>query len=442
MVGVREVMSTNPEMYQTTLRSMFGNNLPQKFYHVPNFGGPSFDLLCDIHGLSPEGNICAKRILVVLAMEFPEIQFCPTLPDLVQLFLRYLTESEAYVASKLLLSRSMYLTSPNSSRIPPTHFFAGSFKGTLASCRVFDMLVKQYIPRLHESLKTHELSVGVMLYHRWFNRLFVDVVPMKTVMRIFDSYLLEGIKGIFRIGLAILQHCEEDLVKCENSQDFVAVLATFHYFGFDDAIFDLAHDIPLRRAALGQLYHKSFVKLGVVKEPHAHVYYYPKNLHCSQIVSEDEFEMLWSWLPLNLRIRDPHLEFNSADQGVSLKYMLSIINKFEFTLFIIRSSEDRVFGFFASSAWDTSRLHFFGNGECFVWTMRPSPDHYKWIPGHANDRMQYVDTDSISLGAGPSAIVLHDDLSITSHACPTFQSPPLGLLSNFTSLCVEVYSIH
>eukprot|EP00026_Physarum_polycephalum_P004789 Phypoly_transcript_04813.p1 GENE.Phypoly_transcript_04813~~Phypoly_transcript_04813.p1 ORF type:complete len:535 (+),score=80.26 Phypoly_transcript_04813:413-2017(+) len=438
IVGVTEALAANPNMYQTALRTIFGEKAPQKFYRVPNFGGPSFDLLCDSHALSPEGHESAQRILVVLAMENPDIQFCPTLPDLVQLLLRYLPEPEAYVASKLLLDRSVH--SPK--KAYGVQYFAGSFKGTLASCRVFDLLVKQFIPRLHASLKKRELSVGVMLYHKWFNRLFVDIVPMKTVLRIFDSYLLEGLKGIFRIGLAILKHCEEDLVKCNNDQEFSAVLSSFYYFGFDDALFDDAHAIPLRRAALTTLYLQSYQKLGAIKEPFAHVYYRPKNLQSSHNIAEDEFELLWTWLPPALRIRDPHLEFTSSEHGFSLQYMLSKIEHFEKTLFVIRSTENRVFGFFASSPWNTARCQFFGERESFVFTMRPSPDHYLWTPGHANDRMQYVTEKAISLGAGPPAIALHDDLTITSHACPTFQSPPLGLLSNFGALCVEVYSIH
>jgi hypothetical protein len=54
--------------------------------------------------------------------------------------------------------------------------------------------------------------------------------------------------------------------------------------------------------------------------------------------------MLWTWLPPTMRIRDPHLEFTSSEHGCSLKYMLSKIESFEFTLFIIRSTEDRVCG--------------------------------------------------------------------------------------------------
>ena len=40
--------------------------------------------------------------------------------------------------------------------------------------------------------------------------------------------------------------------------------------------------------------------------------------------------------------KDPHLEFTTAEDGTSLNYMLSKIGDFEFTIFIIRSTEDRV----------------------------------------------------------------------------------------------------
>lgn len=49
-----------------------------------------------------------------------------------------------------------------------------------------------------------------------------------------------------------------------------------------------AYSIPLRRAALGNLYVQTYQKLGNVKEPYSHVYYHPKNLQQSEIIQEDE----------------------------------------------------------------------------------------------------------------------------------------------------------
>lgn len=57
MVGVKDMMAQTPDLYQASLRVMFGNSPPKKFYKVPNFGGPNFDLLCDGHALSAEGSV-------------------------------------------------------------------------------------------------------------------------------------------------------------------------------------------------------------------------------------------------------------------------------------------------------------------------------------------------------------------------------------------------
>ena len=61
MIGVKDILYDNPDMFENTLRTMFGDNPPQKFYRVPNFGGPSFDLLCDDHALSPELKVSYLR---------------------------------------------------------------------------------------------------------------------------------------------------------------------------------------------------------------------------------------------------------------------------------------------------------------------------------------------------------------------------------------------
>ncbi len=109
--------------------------------------------------------------------------------------------------------------------------------------------------------------------------------------------------------------------------------------------------------------------------------------------------MVWAWLPNHLRIRDPNLEFTSYENGTSLAYMLSKISRCEFTLFVIKANDLSVFGFVATSAWNSCRCIYFGDAECFVWTLQP-PEKYRYMPDHQNRRMQYVCSDSISLGAG------------------------------------------
>lgn len=441
MVGSRDALYHAPDGYQMTLQSMFDLHLPSKFHHVPTFGGPSFDTLCHTDDLTHQGIICAQRILCVLAMENPDVHVCPILPDLVQLFLHYLHEPEAYVATKLLLLRSKTLRKhPQQSA---TLFFPVDHKGEKALCHSFDRLVKRFIPTLYAYMKQHKFSVATIIFHKWFLRLFVGAFPMKTVLRIFDIFLLDGLKGLFRVGLVILKSCAPKLTsKPYHAAEFSEFLSSFTHHKVDalQSCPIQTKSLSVPRATIGAMYTRHLRKLVGVQEPSPTVYYRPKNLHTSELIAEDEFERLWTWLPTKLRIRDPKLEFSSAILGRSLRYTLHMIGEFQHTLFIIRSSEDTVFGFFASSSWKHQHHKYFGDRDCFVWTLRPSPAVYRWSNASANDHMQHVDSHSISLGAGPPAVVIHEDY-ITTNECPTFQNPPLAKDIDFEYARIEIYSV-
>ena len=50
---------------------------------------------------------------------------------------------------------------------------------------------------------------------QWFLTLFSIYFPFETVVRIWDIYLVEGRKTLFRIALAILKINEKELMEAE-----------------------------------------------------------------------------------------------------------------------------------------------------------------------------------------------------------------------------------
>ena len=55
---------------------------------------------------------------------------------------------------------------------------------------------------------------------KWFVTLYIGELPDKLVLRIFDTFLFEGTKILYRMGLAILKIKEHSLVK---AQDFGSI---------------------------------------------------------------------------------------------------------------------------------------------------------------------------------------------------------------------------
>lgn len=61
----------------------------------------------------------------------------------------------------------------------------------------------------------------------WFITLFADYLPITAVIRIFDIYLMEGRKILFRIALAIFKLCEKDLMLATDLELPLTLLKKF-----------------------------------------------------------------------------------------------------------------------------------------------------------------------------------------------------------------------
>lgn len=76
---------------------------------------------------------------------------------------------------------------------------------------------KKYLPKLFSKFEAIDLSPQ-MYASRWFITLFADYFPMELVVRIFDIYLMEGRKILFRIALAIFKLLEKELMPAEDQE--------------------------------------------------------------------------------------------------------------------------------------------------------------------------------------------------------------------------------
>ncbi|KAG5182552.1 hypothetical protein JKP88DRAFT_277917 [Tribonema minus] len=92
----------------------------------------------------------------------------------------------------------------------------------------FDRLLERELPRLHAHFKTTQLqlevsrvprssarrsgAVAVVLVSQWLLTLFAYSLPLPTLVRAWDALLMDGWKGVFRLGIARLRDVQEQLV--------------------------------------------------------------------------------------------------------------------------------------------------------------------------------------------------------------------------------------
>ncbi|CAL5325968.1 unnamed protein product [Camellia sinensis] len=76
----------------------------------------------------------------------------------------------------------------------------------------FDSLVREHMPKLGEHF-TQEMINPSMYASQWFITVFSYSFPFHLALRIWDVFLHEGVKIIFKVGLALLKYCHGDLIK-------------------------------------------------------------------------------------------------------------------------------------------------------------------------------------------------------------------------------------
>ena len=97
------------------------------------------------------------------------------------------------------------------------------FPGLKKRFYIFIKLVEKYMPKIFQRLIKYG-AYPTMYASQWFFTLFTNCLSFKVVARIFDCYLLEGEKIIFRIALAILKLNENELLKAKGFEIFLSQL--------------------------------------------------------------------------------------------------------------------------------------------------------------------------------------------------------------------------
>lgn len=126
----------------------------------------------------------------------------------------------------------------------------------------FENLVKALLPKLGDHF-SKEMITPSMYASQWFITVFAYSFPFHLALRIWDVFLNEGVRIVFKVGLALLKYCQDDLVKLPFEKLIVA-LRNFPEDALDpDTLLPLAYSIKVSEqlAILKEEYEKQNGKL-------------------------------------------------------------------------------------------------------------------------------------------------------------------------------------
>jgi hypothetical protein len=232
------------------------------------------------------------------------------------------------------------------------------------------------------------------------------------VLRVFDSFLEEGSKILYRVALGLIKIYHHQILQIKNTEEFWREMKDLTRQPLSPAhLMKVSFSIDFLRSDFTKLEKKNKRRVSNLSEPH-YVYYRPKIIQSSSIIPDEEvltlslfsdtllkFEIIWSFLLDRYRILDPKLLYYSGNDGFSLRTVLAKTDSKKPTLVLIKTNKNAVFGAYLSEEWRKDPSTYFGGSESFVFSLHPHELKYGWAPGNPNFFAMVTDT-TLSIGHG------------------------------------------
>ncbi|KAM6099619.1 growth hormone-regulated TBC protein 1 isoform 3-T3 [Theristicus caerulescens] len=127
-----------------------------------------------------------------------------------------------FIAGYLILitkneEESFWLLDALIGRILPD-YYSPAMLGLKTDQEVLGELVKMKVPAVAELMERHGV-MWTLVVSRWFICLFIDILPVETVLRIWDCLFYEGSKIIFRVALTLIKQHQAFILEATNFPD-------------------------------------------------------------------------------------------------------------------------------------------------------------------------------------------------------------------------------
>ncbi|KAL6110205.1 uncharacterized protein ACO6RY_19336 [Pungitius sinensis] len=332
--------------------------------------------------LNKAGLNSVKKILICLGKCFPDMKFCPILAELVSLLLHF-SEDEAECFHSV--SRLICYDDPNKRYIDQT------FLTYRASCMTFGDLANRCCRGIRKLIASSHQNL-FEFYSDWTMWIFADL-PFTYAIRVLDVYLSEGYKVLYRVALALLSLYKVSVSsRVADVEDFRTDMKRFvqsvaRHCTAEDL---LQRAFMIRMATRRELNLLFYANMDALMQKGVGTHQKRQSVETvnfssvsSCVVTGTEMRVVWAWIPERFALFSPVRLFSTAEHGRSLASFYSHVEGNKPAVLIIKTMSEEVFGAFLSTdvierkKHDSEGLTYFGTGECFVFTLRPSMERYQ-----------------------------------------------------------------
>lgn len=168
-------------------------------------------------GKYSEGQMLLFRVLRCLALRNPSVGYCQGMGFSCALFLMYMPEEAAFWTMNQVLLADRYNHVAN--------LYIDGFPLLFQAFHILERLMRKFVPKL--CVHFEEASLTTMTYAtKWFQMVYAEF-PRELVVLIWDVFLCEGWRILYRMAIAILLLKERELLAANPME-----------------LLELVHDLP------------------------------------------------------------------------------------------------------------------------------------------------------------------------------------------------------
>lgn len=154
-----------------------------------------------------------RRVLLAYSVHNPDVEYCQGFNRLVAIALLFMAEEDAFWCLVYIIEHLM---------TPEYYSRDKQLIGAQVDQEVLKELLAEKLPKLNNHFDNHGVDPALFTLN-WFLCVFVDTVPVKTYLHIWDAFLFEGSKVLFRYAIAIFKYMESALLK---QADYMSIYNT------------------------------------------------------------------------------------------------------------------------------------------------------------------------------------------------------------------------
>ncbi|XP_065601694.1 TBC1 domain family member 2A [Cyrtonyx montezumae] len=170
------------------------------------------------HFSSPTSQLIPKlrRVLLAFSWHNPAIGYCQGLNRLAAVALLVLKDEESAFWCLVHIVENLM----------PADYYSDTLITSQVDQRVFKDFLAEKLPRLMAHFDQYQIDVSLITFN-WFLVAFVDSLVSDILLRVWDAFLYEGTKVIFRYALAIFKYNEEEILRIHDSVEIYQYLRFF-----------------------------------------------------------------------------------------------------------------------------------------------------------------------------------------------------------------------